>query len=207
MRRIGPAPMRRGFTHRFQQARALQSFPAPDDPPSPVDEAHAAAPAGAPNGLPQGWQQLPARGAKMAAAGAFLGTLCALLMASVAARLSWHGALPWRWIGLASLVVALSGAVIAYRRHRHTRWRLDDQGFALIRGQLWQSQTHVPMSRVQHLDVRRGPLERAAHLSTLVVHTAGTRLNAVSVSGLDRRDAERLRDRLAHQLDHDDDAL
>ncbi|WDS38113.1 PH domain-containing protein [Pseudoxanthomonas sp.] len=143
----------------------------------------------------------------MAAAGAFLGTLCALLVAALVARLTAHVALPWAWIAPAGVGAALLGAVIAYRRHRYTRWRLDEQGFALMQGRLWQSETHIPISRVQHLDVRRGPLERAARLSTLVVHTAGTRLNAVSVSGLDQRDAERLRDRLAHQLDHDDDAL
>ncbi|MET1025171.1 MAG: PH domain-containing protein [Pseudoxanthomonas sp.] len=157
--------------------------------------------------FPAGWQQLPQRGARIAAVGAFLGTLCALLVACVVARLIWHLALPWRWIGVASLVVASVMAVIAYRRHRYTRWRLDQQGFALMQGRLWQSETHIPISRVQHLDVRRGPLERAARLSTLVVHTAGTRLNAVTVSGLDHGDAERLRDRLAHQLDRDDDAL
>jgi membrane protein YdbS with pleckstrin-like domain len=207
VRRIGSASMHRRFPYRFHQARALQSSPAPDDLPSPVDDAGAAASSVAPNGLPGGWQQLPARGAKMAAGGAFLGTLCALLVVSVVARLTWHVALPWGWIALASLVLALLGAVIAYRRHRYTRWRLDAQGFALMQGRLWQSETHIPISRVQHLDVRRGPLERAARLSTLVVHTAGTRLSAVSVSGLDRRDAEHLRDRLAHQLDHDDDAL
>ncbi len=143
----------------------------------------------------------------MAAAGAFLGTLCALLVVLVVARLTWHVVPPWPWTAVAGVIVALLAGVIAYRRHRYTRWRLDDQGFALMQGRLWQSETHIPISRVQHLDVRRGPLERAARLSTLVVHTAGTRLNAVSVSGLDRRDAERLRDRLAHQLDHDDDAL
>lgn len=143
----------------------------------------------------------------MAAAGALLGTLCALLIALAVARLSWHVALPWLWIAVSGVLVALLAGVIAYRRHRYTRWRLDEQGFALMQGRLWQSETHVPISRVQHLDVRRGPLERAARLSTLVVHTAGTRLSAVSVSGLDRRDAERLRDRLAHQLDRHDDAL
>jgi len=199
--------MRRWSPHRFRQARALQSSPAPDDLPSPVDDAGAVTWSVAPDSLPEGWQQLPRRGAKMAAAGALLGTLCALLIALAVARLSWHVALPWLWIAVSGVLVALLAGVIAYRRHRYTRWRLDEQGFALMQGRLWQSETHVPISRVQHLDVRRGPLERAARLSTLVVHTAGTRLSAVSVSGLDRRDAERLRDRLAHQLDRHDDAL
>ncbi len=75
------------------------------------------------------------------------------------------------------------------------------------RGHLWQSESHVPVSRVQHLDLRRGPLERAAGLATLTVHTAGTRLNTVAITRLDQTDAERLRDRLARQLDHYDDAL
>lgn len=206
MFRIGrPLPMR-STPHRSQQAFALHDSPTPDESFPSADSPQAAS-SPALGALPDGWQQLPQRGAKMAASGAFLGTLCALLVACVVARLTWHVALPWLWLGAASLVAALVTAVIAYRRHRYTRWRLDEQGFALMQGRLWQSETHIPISRVQHLDVRRGPLERAARLSTLVVHTAGTRLNAVSVSGLDQRDAERLRDRLAHQLDRDDDAL
>jgi hypothetical protein len=37
------------------------------------------------------------------------------------------------------------------------------------------------------------------------VHTAGTRHSAVEVVHLDLADAEHLRDRLARQIDHDDD--
>lgn len=160
-----------------------------------------------PPALPDTWQPLPARGAKLAATGALLGTLTAAAVALGVARLSAPVPLPWRWLGLAAVLVALGVAWVAWRRHRTIRWRLNAQGFAVSRGHLWQSETHVPISRVQHLDVRRGPLERAARLATLVVHTAGTRLSAVSLSGLDHDDAERLRDRLAHQLDQDDDAL
>ena len=71
---------------------------------------------------------------------------------------------------------------------------------------LWQRETRVPASRVQHLDLRHGPLERRWRLATLVVHTAGSRFSSVTVTGLDADDAERLRDRLARQLDNDDDA-
>lgn len=93
------------------------------------------------------------------------------------------------------------------RRHRRTFWLLDADGFALRRGNLWRRETRVPASRVQHLDLKHGPLERRWKLATLVIHTAGSKLSAVSVSGLDEGDAEHLRDRLARQLDHDDDAL
>lgn len=202
----GPRSADLSFSALPARSRALHDIPTPDPLPPPLAEAPGTdAVPGA--GLPEGWQQLPARGAKLAAAGALLGTLGALLAALLVARLALQLPLPWLWAVAASGVVAALAGVIAYRRHRHTRWRLDAQGLALMQGRLWQSETRVPISRVQHLDVRRGPLERAAGLSTLVVHTAGTRLSAVSVSGLDQRDAERLRDRLAHQLDRDDDAL
>ena len=62
----------------------------------------------------------------------------------------------------------------------------------------------MPASRVQHLDLRHGPLERRWNLATLVIHTAGSKMSAVSISGLDADDAERLRDHLARQIDLDD---
>ena len=104
-----------------------------------------------------------------------------------------------------ALPAALFGAWLGWRRYRHTRWLLDADGFGLRRGRLWQSDTRVPGSRVQHLDIRRGPLERHFRLATLVIHTAGTRHSEVSVSGLAADDAERLRDHLARQTDDDDD--
>ena len=103
-------------------------------------------------------------------------------------------------------IAASLGAMVGVRRHRRTGWRLDDDGFAYRRGRWWYTETRVPASRVQHLDLRHGPLERRWKLATLVIHTAGSRMSAVSVSGLDQDDAEALRDRLARQLD-DDDAL
>lgn len=152
---------------------------------------------------PPAWQALPPRGAWLAAlSGATL--LFPLALPVFFISRAGHVASPWLAVPVAALAGAVIGAWVAVRRHRRTRWRLDEQGFAVRRGNWWQSETHVPLSRVQHLDVKRGPLERSARLSTLVVHTAGTRMAAVSVSGLDADDAERLRERLATQLDHDD---
>ena len=105
------------------------------------------------------------------------------------------------------LVGIVFGAWLGRRRLTRTRWRLDAQGLGLRRDLMWQLETRIPISRVQHLDLRRGPLERRAGLATLIVHTAGTRMSAVTVSGLDEADAERLRDTLSHQLDQDADAL
>lgn len=153
------------------------------------------------------WQPLPARAARLAALeGAFGGLF---VPGAPLAAAWWFFDLPAGLWGAASglLVGALFGAWLGHRRLTRTRWRLDAQGLGLRRDLMWQTETQVPVSRVQHLDLRRGPLERRAGLATLIVHTAGTRLSAVTVSGLADADAERLRDTMAHQLDQDADAL
>jgi membrane protein YdbS with pleckstrin-like domain len=106
---------------------------------------------------------------------------------------------------LLALLGAGIGAWPGLKHYRHTFWRLDEEGLAVRRGRMWQRETRVPATRVQHLDLKRGPLQRRRHLATLVVHTAGTRHSAVTVPHLDADDAERLRDRLARQIDPDDD--
>ncbi|NLW95450.1 MAG: PH domain-containing protein [Xanthomonadaceae bacterium] len=106
-----------------------------------------------------------------------------------------------------AVLVALPGwgLWLALRQYACTRWRLDAHGYALRRGRLWRRETFVPRSRVQHLDLQRGPIERRLGLSTLVLHTAGTRHNAVATAGLDADDAEWLRDQLARWIEADDD--
>ena len=103
------------------------------------------------------------------------------------------------------LVLPGWGLWLALRRYACTRWRLDVHGYSLRRGRLWRHETFVPRSRIQHLDIQRGPLERRFGLATLVVHTAGTRHNAVVTGGLDADDAEWLRDELARWIEADDD--
>lgn len=153
------------------------------------------------------WNPLPARGAWLAGMrGGLTAGLIALLPTVVVIRRLYPEGL-WWMLPVAALAGTAAGAWMGMRRHRVIRWCLDADGLALRRGRWWQTETRVPISRVQHLDLKRGPLERAARLSTLVVHTAGTKFNAVAVAGLDAEDAEHLRDRLARQLDQDGDAL
>lgn len=104
------------------------------------------------------------------------------------------------------LLLALLGACIGARL-RHQRWKLDAEGLWLRQGRLWWKETRVPTSRVQHVDLKHGPLERRLALATLVVHTAGMHLNGITVRGIPEADAEVLRDTLARQLDDAADAL
>ncbi|MEZ5463933.1 MAG: PH domain-containing protein [Lysobacteraceae bacterium] len=92
---------------------------------------------------------------------------------------------------------------------RRTRYRVDDDGWHVRRGVLWRSETLVPRSRVQHVDVNHGPVDRHFGLASLKVHTAGTRMEAVTLHRLLEADALALRDRLLdhHGNERDDDAV
>ena len=92
-------------------------------------------------------------------------------------------------------------------RWRHTQWMLDEHGLRVRKGRFWQSETLVPRARVQHLDIERGPLERRFGLATLVVHTAGTRVNALKQTGFTESQAQQLRDQLIPQGKEHDDIL
>ena len=92
------------------------------------------------------------------------------------------------------------GAWLGRRRLVRTRWRLDAQGLGLRRDLMWQLETRIPLSRVQHLDLRRGPLERRAGLATLIVHTAGTHNSVVTLPGLSPERAVAIRDAIRAEI-------
>lgn len=155
---------------------------------------------------PGDWQPLPSR----ARALFLIGTVPAAALPAGVAGLFLAAASdvvsPWIGAPVGLLLGLAFGTWLGIKQYRHTYWRLDDDGLAVRRGRLWQRETRVPATRVQHLDLKRGPLQRGRNLATLVVHTAGTKHSAVTIPNLDADDAERLRDRLSTQIDHDDDA-
>jgi membrane protein YdbS with pleckstrin-like domain len=116
----------------------------------------------------------------------------------------WQGVLAMLmlWLGLGAL-----GAWIAYRRWKSSAWKLDGTGLHFRRGRAWRKEVLVPRSRVQHLDIERGPIERRYGLATLIVHTAGTRQHALRIAGLEDADAVALRDALVPDASRHDDVL
>ena len=64
------------------------------------------------------------------------------------------------------------------------------------RGVAFSRLSVIPYGRMQFIDVTAGPLERAFGLATVKMHTAAAASDA-RIPGLERAEAERLRDRLA----------
>ncbi|MFK7742898.1 MAG: PH domain-containing protein [Planctomycetota bacterium] len=107
----------------------------------------------------------------------------------------WYPALDYALIGLCSGLVLLTLLVPPLN---YARWRYGFVGDLLLMryGILFVEERSVPVRRMQHVDLSRGPIERLFGLATLVVFTAGNEGSAFRVPGLAIQRATELRDRI-----------
>jgi membrane protein YdbS with pleckstrin-like domain len=92
---------------------------------------------------------------------------------------------------VAALAVVM---IVPHRIYRRLGYRLTGQLLQVVRGWMFHTDTIVPLVRVQHLDVVRGPFDKIFGTASLVVHTAGTHNSIVSLPGLSPRRAAEMRD-------------
>jgi membrane protein YdbS with pleckstrin-like domain len=80
----------------------------------------------------------------------------------------------------------------------YVRWRFFvDQQLMLMRyGIIFHEERTIPISRMQHVDLTRGPVERLFGLATLVVFTAGNEGSAFRLPGVAVDRAKQLRDQI-----------
>lgn len=98
------------------------------------------------------------------------------------------------------VVLAVVGPVV---RHRRWSWALTDEGLELAHGVLLRTESSIPVFRVQQVDVRQGPLERAFGLVTLQITTASAGSDG-TLPGVDADGAEEVRRRILARVAADD---
>jgi membrane protein YdbS with pleckstrin-like domain len=101
-------------------------------------------------------------------------------------------------LGLGLGLVVLGLAWERFLARRVAAWGYGERKDDLMvrRGVMVRRQSVIPYGRMQFIDVTAGPVERSLGLATLRMHTAAAASDA-RIPGLDRAEAERLRDQLA----------
>lgn len=102
----------------------------------------------------------------------------------------WQGAL----LVLVPLLTAITVLIAPPRIWLRLGYRLAPNLLQVVRGWLFHTDTVVPFVRVQHIDVTRGPLDKAFGTASLVVHTAGTHNSIVTLPGLAPERASEIRE-------------
>lgn len=104
------------------------------------------------------------------------------------------------WVFLFWLLALILSLWLVYwrppRLYRSWGYRIDDRVLETRSGLLFHVRRLLPLTRLQHVDLHRGPIERAYGLATLVLHTAGTQEARITIPGLDHVAATHLRDHL-----------
>ena len=76
------------------------------------------------------------------------------------------------------------------------RWALRPDDVVARYGVVWQVSRSIPRVRVQHVDVRSGPVDRALGLVEVSLHVAGSAGPVLTIPGLAPAEAESLREAL-----------
>lgn len=100
------------------------------------------------------------------------------------------------WGGIALL---RAGLFIWYLPKAYRAWgyRIDGRVLETRHGVWFRVLELLPLSRLQHVDLHSGPIERHFGVASLVLHTAGTHQASITIPGLESGTAVRLRDQLA----------
>lgn len=101
------------------------------------------------------------------------------------------------WIATATVgIPAMAVTVVMPQwRYRVHRWETTDDAVYTLSGWFWQEWRVAPMSRIQTVDTRRGPLQRPLGLSTVIVTTASA-AGALQIESLDAERAAQVTEQL-----------
>ena len=95
-------------------------------------------------------------------------------------------------VSLAALAPAFIVPKLAYRRWRYA---IREQDLYTSKGAIWHVETLVPFDRIQFVESRQGPLDRALGLTQVIVYTAAGK--AARIPGLEPATAESIREELS----------
>jgi len=110
--------------------------------------------------------------------------------------------LPWALAGLFLLEVV----VLPRYKYAVHRWEVTTDGVYTLTGWLSRTWVLVPISRIQTVDVTRGPLQRMFGLASVSVRTASAQ-GSVEIQQLDAYTAAQVADDLSKRANlYDDDA-
>ncbi|MCL1092760.1 PH domain-containing protein [Shewanella kaireitica] len=126
--------------------------------------------------------------------------LIGFIIASLATILP--GALSVTYVILVITAVLLLMFTIGYLRHRQAQklgYGVCEHEFLMEKGLWWHKRTSLPYSRLQHVSLSQGPLERHFNLFTLKCFSAGSGSAEIELPGIEQQTAEHLRQHLLAQ--------
>lgn len=102
-------------------------------------------------------------------------------------------------ISIITILLALWVIRLIYLKACHVEFGVFSNEFVMRSGLFWISTTALPYTRLQHVNLSQGPLERKFNLITLKCFSAGSGEAEIDLPGLNATYAEHLRQHLLQQ--------
>lgn len=151
-------------------------------------------------------EAVSARFAPYAALSSAFFWLVLIVVALVAPRLPVIDVDLPRWLPLLPALALLWFCSVAWLDGRRRAWALREHDLIYRSGLIWRRTTILPFARIQHVETASGPLERAFDLMRVKCYTAGGMAADLTVEGLEREAARKVRQHLLEQIRDDEEA-
>lgn len=132
--------------------------------------------------------------------------ICGVIFVAGAVALVWFDIVEWWWAVLAAVALGVPSLLGIYYvpdlTWRRWRYEVGEDEVDLQYGVFTVTRTLIPMARIQHVDTRRGVLQRRFGLATVVLYTAA---GSSEIPSLADPIAGSVRDRIASLANTRDD--
>ncbi|MGS0689367.1 PH domain-containing protein [Shewanella sp. 30m-9] len=102
-------------------------------------------------------------------------------------------------VSTTALLIISLGSYLRYQHAKSLAYAVCDHELIMQQGFWWVKRTSLPYSRLQHVSVSHGPLERHFNLATIKCFSAGSGSAEIELPGIEQQTAERLRQHLLAQ--------
>lgn len=92
------------------------------------------------------------------------------------------------------LLLWIFSLVYGIKAFPRKKYSLREKDIIYTKGLLWRTRTSIPFNRIQHAEVKQGPVERIFGLHSLKVYTAGGDSSDLVIPGLEEENASRIKE-------------
>lgn len=85
-------------------------------------------------------------------------------------------------------------ALLAVKGFKKKKYALREKDLLYTKGLIWSVRTSIPFNRIQHAEVKQGPLDRIFKLHSIKIYTAGGSQSDLSIPGLPEETALRIKE-------------
>ena len=102
-----------------------------------------------------------------------------------------------------SLVIWIVNFILINKAFKKKKYALREKDIVYLKGLIWSKRIAIPFNRIQHAEVKQGPVERFYGLHNLKIFTAGGSSSDLSIPGLKEENALKLKNFILKKVEED----